>query len=295
MSADKDRISPLRTVGTFAARGTCSQTLLCVLNEAFGNPCRNEERACDPLAGGIMQYGYQCGMLWGAALAAGAEAHRRFGAGPVAEARAIDASRRIVEAFRTQNGHTDCHDFTGIDESASAARLTVHFLLKGGAVDCFRMAARYAPLAHRELEAAFSEGAAGAEAPPAPVSCASELARRMGATEARAMAVAGLAGGIGLCGGGCGALAAALWLGWARILDGGGKVELKPRWALVLVDRFEECAGYELECSAIVGRRFEGVADHAGHLARGGCAKLLDVLAAAVPPAAAGDGAAPGA
>jgi hypothetical protein len=58
----------------------------------------------------------------------------------------------------------------------------------------------------------------------------------------------------------------------------------------LLVDRFEECAGYELECSAIVGRRFEGVTDHARHLAGGGCAKLLDVLAAAVPPAPAADG-----
>ena len=29
-----------------------------------------------PLAGGFMGYGYQCGMLWGAALAAGAQAYR---------------------------------------------------------------------------------------------------------------------------------------------------------------------------------------------------------------------------
>ena len=39
-----------------------------------------EERAADPWAGGLMQ-GYQCGQLWDAALAAGAQAHRLWGAG----------------------------------------------------------------------------------------------------------------------------------------------------------------------------------------------------------------------
>ncbi len=37
-----------------------------------------------PLAGGIVGNGYQCGMIWGAALAAGAQAYRLLGTGPVA-------------------------------------------------------------------------------------------------------------------------------------------------------------------------------------------------------------------
>lgn len=45
-----------------------------------------------PFAGGIMQRGYQCGMIWGAALAAGAEAHRLHGPGPQAETAAIMAA-----------------------------------------------------------------------------------------------------------------------------------------------------------------------------------------------------------
>ena len=44
-----------------------------------------EEHAAAPLAGGIMQHGYQCGMIWGAALAAGAQAYRLYGAGAQAE------------------------------------------------------------------------------------------------------------------------------------------------------------------------------------------------------------------
>ena len=53
-----------------------------------------------PFAGGIMQHGYQCGMIWGAALAAGAQAYRLFGPGPQAEAMAVIAAQWLVESFR---------------------------------------------------------------------------------------------------------------------------------------------------------------------------------------------------
>ena len=57
----------------FLKKGTCSQTFCFLLNREFGHLKENEERAADPLAGGIMQRGQQCGMLWGATLAVGAE------------------------------------------------------------------------------------------------------------------------------------------------------------------------------------------------------------------------------
>jgi hypothetical protein len=61
-----------------------------------------QERAADPLAGGLV-YGYQCGMLWGTAFDAGAQAYWLFGAGPHAEARAMIASQKIVASFRDIN------------------------------------------------------------------------------------------------------------------------------------------------------------------------------------------------
>lgn len=42
--------------------GTCSRTFFYIINREFGFPHENEERAADPLAGGIVQQGYQCGM-----------------------------------------------------------------------------------------------------------------------------------------------------------------------------------------------------------------------------------------
>lgn len=65
------------TKWVFIKQGTCSRTFFYILNREFGHPREAEERAIDPLAGGIMQNGYQCGQLWGAVMALGAEALRR--------------------------------------------------------------------------------------------------------------------------------------------------------------------------------------------------------------------------
>ena len=238
----------------------------------------HEEHAAQPLAGGIVQHGYQCGMIWGSALAAGAEAYRRFGAGPEAEARAVVASRRLVDAFRAQNHHIDCFDITDIDNHSSALKMVAVFMIKGQTIGCFRMAARYAPVAFREIDAAMSEPTV--DTPPAPASCAAMLARRMGASDQRAVMAAGLAGGIGLSGGGCGALGAAIWIDGMNTLEAGGKVPYRSPRALDAIDRFLKCTNYEFECTEIAGRKFESLGDHAGYLRDGGCAKVLDALAA---------------
>lgn len=272
-------ISSLRTVGAFLNGRACSDTLLHVLDEAFGHPLIDEERAAMPLAGGIVQHGYQCGMIWGAALAAGARAHRLLGSGPRAEAGAMVAARRLVESFRALNEHTNCLELTETDRSSSALQMTMHFLVKGGAITCFRMAASYAPVALREIEAALSEEQV--EVPPPPVSCAAMLARRMGASDLHVVMAAGLAGGIGLCGGACGALGAAIWITGMRSLErGAAKLDFKAPGALDVIERFTKCTGHELECSEIVGRKFDGVADHAAHLRGGGCSRIVEVLAA---------------
>jgi hypothetical protein len=110
-----------------------------------------EERAAAPLAGGLMR-GYQCGMIWGAALAAGAQAYRLLSTGPQAEARAIMAAQKVVESFRAQNNHVNCREITGVDmASPPSAWRIIRYLMKSGATgSCFGMAARYA-------KAAFSD------------------------------------------------------------------------------------------------------------------------------------------
>ncbi len=249
-----------------------------VLNRAFDAPLELEERAADPLAGGMMQ-GYQCGMLWGAALAAGAQAYRTLGKGPEAETRAIIAAQRIVESFRAQNKNINCLEITEVDLSSPTTRMIVHFLIKSGAAgSCLGMAARCARASFEEIDVVFSEK--HIEASSAPVSCSAILAQKMGASDLHTVMAAGLAGGIGLSGGG--ALGAALWIiGMNRLREGDGRIDLQAPGGPDVIERFIKCTDYEFECSKIVGRKFAGVADHASYLRAGGCSEIIDVLAAA--------------
>lgn len=231
-----------------------------------------------PLAGGMLQHGYQCGMIWGATLAAGAEAFRRHGPGPTAEAAAVNSAVKLVAAFRPRHDAIDCVDITDIDKSSSTWQMISFFLLKGGTIGCFRMAAWYAPIAYEAIESALSEAAIATPVPP--VSCATELARKMGASDMHAVMASGFAGGIGLCGGACGALGAALWIrSMEDARKSGGKVDHKNPRLQEAMERFLKRTEHRLECAEIVGRTFENVDDHATYLRSGGCGELIDSLA----------------
>lgn len=236
-----------------------------------------------PLAGGLMQNGYQCGMLWGAALAAGARAYRLLGAGPQAQTEAIIASQRLVESFRARNKEINCAEITEMEWKASSNRRlatqVLKFFIKGGPIGCFGMAARYAPLAFSDIDSTISEKPV--EAPPLPVSCAAMLAQKMGVSDMHTVMAAGFAGGIGLSGGACGALGAAIWIiGMNHVKEGAKDFAFNCPNAQAAIERFLESADYEFECSKIVARKFENAADHACYLRDGGCSKIIEALAA---------------
>ena len=106
------------------------------------------------------------------------------------------------------------------------------------------------------------------------------LTQKMGASEMQTVMAAGFAGGIGLSGGACGALGAAIW-----IIGMNGSKEQVDKKVINLrisdtIDRFVRSADYKFECSEIVGRRFENIGDHAGYLRDGGCSEIIEILAA---------------
>ena len=102
----------------FKKLGTCSRTFFYIINREFDNPKEAEERASDPLAGGIFKQGYQCGMLWGASLAVGAEAYRRSDNRDQAIGVAINISFMLAVV--------SCRFF--IDDVKSAVALSVAFI-----------------------------------------------------------------------------------------------------------------------------------------------------------------------
>ena len=95
----KSETVKLKAKRTFIKKGTCSRTFFYILDREFGHPMDEEEKAIDPLAGGILQQGYQCGMLWGASMAAGAEAFRRYKDPGQATGVAILATQQSMQSF----------------------------------------------------------------------------------------------------------------------------------------------------------------------------------------------------
>jgi hypothetical protein len=254
-----------------------------VVDRSFDHPLKLEERAAGPLAGGLMMQGYQCGQLWGAALAAGVQAYRLLGPTPEAEAAAVRASQRLVESFRAGYGEIYCAELTEMAWKKVQARQVLRFLLRGGPIRCFGMSASYASTALGEINRALGEPSAGATARP--VSCSALLAKKVGASDMHCAMAAGFAGGIGLSGGACGALGAAIWIiGTKAGKENIGAIGYQNPGALAAIDRFLASSDYEFECSTIVGRRFDDVDDHAGYLRDGGCSTIIEALAACIRP-----------
>jgi len=259
-----------------------------VVDSSFDHPLNFEEGAVAPLAGGIMGNGYQCGMLWGAALAAGAQAYQLLGPGAQAEAEAVSCTQKLVESFLARNKYINCSELTDLNlklmnskeaSKRSLAAQGLKFIFKGGPIVCFSMSAYYARAAFNEINTGV--GRNPVEAPASPVSCAALLAQKMGASDLHVVMAAGFAGGIGLSGGACGALGAALWIaGMKYSQEKGVKIGYENPIGMAVIEKYLESADYEFECSKIVGRKFENVTDHASYLHQGGCTKIIDALAA---------------
>lgn len=263
----------------FLKKGTCSRTLFFILDREFGHPLEDEERASELLAGGIAQQGYQCGLLWGAAFAAGAEAFRRRPDRDRAVGMAVKAARRVADSFVARAGSADCYDITSCDWTNKLSM--AKYMLTGKFLSCFKLADAWAPEAIRAAE----EGLAldPSDLPARPLSCASEVVRLSGGSDAEIVTAAGLAGGIGLSGGGCGALAAAIWKNaLSRIRDNVYKTSMSDSVSERILRTFFAAAGSELDCRAVTGRTFASVADHTEFIRDGGCGKLIRVLADAV-------------
>ena len=265
------------TKWVFIKKGTCSRTFFYILDREFGHPLDDEEQAIDLLAGGILQQGYQCGILWGASMAVGAEAFRRIEDADKATGLAISATGHLIESFTNRTGSMECEDITKTDFNNKKS--FAKFMVSGKFISCFNLSDKWAP----EAIAAAKEGLsiAPAELPDKSKSCASELVRKMGGSDAEMMMVAGFAGGLGLKGSGCGALAAAIWMSTLELIRKEPKKSLtKNPKAEKMVEAFYEETDFEMACSKICGQSFKNIEDHTAFVEDGGCKKLIDRLAA---------------
>jgi len=277
MNSIKNKKAKLKAKRIFLTKGSCSNTIFYILNREFGHPKPDEERAVDPMAGGILQAGYQCGMLWGASLAIGAEAYRRNNHDiDKAIAVTIRATQHIMESFRKQTNCIDCEDFTKTDfkNKWSFAK----YMLSGKFYSCLKLAENWAPEAIQAAHEGLSLSDYEISEPT--ISCASETLRKMGASDEEMVMVAGLAGGMGLSGDACGALAAAIWKTILELVKKGEwKSTLQDPDSNKVLNRFFEASDYKMECNEICGMHFNSMQEHTEFIKNGSCQKLIEVLA----------------
>lgn len=264
----------------FMKHGTCSQTFFYLLNQEFGYPKQTEEFASDPLAGGLMNTQNQCGMLWGASLAAGAESFRRFNDHDQAVEMSVKASQHLTESFSNRAKCVNCREIT-CDFSDTFD--IIKFMLKalpGGFTNmiCMNLTEKWAP----EAILAAKEGLSDKHNKSArqSLSCASEVIKKMGGNDEEAVTAAGFAGGIGLSGNACGALGAAIWMSsltWCKEHPGESGY-LNPNSKKIL-EAFYNHTGSEILCPEISGQNFKTTEDHTTFIKTGGCDKLINILA----------------
>lgn len=260
----------------FRKLGTCSRAFFYILNREFGHQKELEERAADSLAGGIMQKGHQCGMLWGASLAVGAEAHRKCENQHQAIAVAVNATQKVMSSFSDRENTINCRDITHCDFSSKLSMAKYFF--SGKFLHCFNLAEQWAP----EAVKSAIEGVSNKEILSANecMSCATEVAKKMGASDEEMMMVAGFAGGLGLSGAACGALSAAIWmksLRWCRAEL--KKSPLKNTYSKKTLNKFYKTTNSKILCSDITGEHFESIDEHTKFIKNGGCSKLIETLA----------------
>ncbi len=262
----------------FQKLGTCSRTFCYLLNREFDHLEETEERAADPFAGGIIQNGHQCGMLWGSALAVGAESFRRYNDRDKAIGMAITATAHIMESFVKKTKSVNCLDITGVNflNKLEMLKYMVKFILH---IDrsCFDLAEEWAPEAIQSAEEGLSRGQT--DLPELPISCASQVAQKMGASDEEMVMVAGFAGGLGLSGNACGALGAAIWMNsiaWCR--KNPNKSAFFKTGAKGTLNAFNDMTDSKILCEEICGQRFKSVADHTLFIKNGGCEKLINEI-----------------
>lgn len=267
---------------TFKEKGTCSRTFAYILNSEFGNKLENEESATDSLAGGVMRKGHQCGMLWGSALAIGAEAYRKSDNADKAKAMTILATQKMMESFVNRTNTVNCKEITGcsMDNFFGLAKYMIKVTLKG--MDnsiCFNLAENWAPEAIQSAKEGLSIGQDNLFSNTE--NCASKVVEKLGGSEEEITMIAGFAGGLGLSGNGCGALSAAIWMNslqWAK--ENPGKSTFNNPRAKNSFKAFCIETGNEMLCHKICGQEFLSIEDHSEFIKLGGCKKLIDTLSA---------------
>jgi hypothetical protein len=144
---------------------------------------------------------------------------------------------------------------------------------------CFNVAEQWIPEAARLVQ---NEIAKEQKNPTDKASsCASQVVILLGGNDEEAATVAGFAGGLGLSGNACGALAAAVWfnlLSWCRENPGKTPSYFSNKIVKRILKKFFELTENKIVCADICGRTFKTVDEHTEFVKKGGCVEIINAL-----------------
>lgn len=260
----------------FLQKSTCAETLFYVINQEFNNNLKLEEKASGALAGKIVKTGHQCGQLWGATLAVGAEAYHEGDDSNESIFLAINTSKAMANSYETISSSSNIYELKNTDIISKSS--SIKYFLRGESLKCYKLADKWAPEAIKIAKTNLQREHIKRRIPCS--SCATRVVREMGGSENDAIMVAGFAGGIGLSGNACGALAAAIWydaLKWLR--EHPDKKYFPIKLSDHKIHSFLNLTKGEYLCPELSGKTFDNVEEHSDFILEGGCNKLIDILA----------------
>jgi hypothetical protein len=233
-------------------------------------------------------------LLTGAAVAAGFLARRRFSDDGMRSTAALYATIQIAKAYPELAGSANCRDITEVSLTNLSGRL--RYLQHGKARMCGRLHLRWAPQAHELIKKALTQFEAQLpvrECANCAVRTLEKAVTSAGMQKEDAVVAAGLAGGVGLLGNVCGALAVGVFTlsaihylrkerikrdsrirGSFQELAGTRFRGSATHLRLAFIDRF----GSDL-CSQIIRRHFKDIEDHTIFIKSGGCQEIIDFIA----------------
>ena len=195
--------------------------------------------------------------------------------------RVLEVEYSLFVSFKKRTKSVNCRDVVGVDilNKFDIAKFMLKSLPGGYSnMICMNLSEKWAPEAIQSAKEGLSDKQT--DIPQLSISCASEVVKKMGASDEEKVTVAGLAGGLGLSGNACGALGAAIWmntLSWCRKNPGqSGYANSNTK---KILNAFYSATDSKILCSIISGQYFKTAGDHTEFIKGGGCNKLISLLA----------------
>lgn len=271
---------------------SCSEAMLTLLNQMAGTEWKEVEEASDPLQGGILcDLDAACGILWGAGLAAGVRAQKKISDHIIARNAALYATQKMIHAYYQQEGRVNCTDIINMEKWNFSI-----YMLKGNSFRCHNNIARWALRFSEVINSSLAESSEDLTS-QTQQNCACDAMEKVGQAigldvSPYATIPAGLAGGLGLSGNACGALASAIFTQCLKYFISRNK----PRHSMIrsllqgysigtpwmnpsrkLNEEFKHQFGTRA-CRDITKKVFSKSSDLSAFLKEGGCSNVIDSL-----------------